>query len=172
MNATAYEKSVARNYADTGEVDKLSRLINSYPDLKSEIVPSSGLGLMSHACSNISKRSVGSLLGSRTKKNNNTVRVIKLSTKNSNNSLDISDNTKEEDAITDAVSRHLFDHAKYMIQKSKLDKSLILKSIIKGAINLHLIIIGQQEEIHPLCSIIITNILDKVKNEQAHLQIH
>ncbi|WP_371218856.1 hypothetical protein ACA350_00310 [Orientia tsutsugamushi] len=172
MNATAYEKSVARNYADTGEVDKLSRLINSYPDLKSEIVPSSGLGLISHACSNISKRSVGSLLSSRTKKNNNTVKVIKLSTKNSNNSLDISDNAKEEDAITDAVSRHLFDHAKCMIQKSKLDKSLILKSIIKGAINLHPIIIGQQEEIHPLRSIIITNILDKVKNEQAHLQIH
>ncbi|SPR06940.1 ankyrin repeat-containing protein [Orientia tsutsugamushi str. Gilliam] len=171
MNATAYEKSVARNYADIGEVDKLSRLINSYPDLKSEIVPSSGLGLMSHACSNISKRSVGSLLSSRTKKNNNTVKVIKLSTKNSNNSLDISDNAKEEDAITDAVSRHLFDHAKCMIQKSKLDKSLILKSIIKGAINLHPIIIEQQEEIYPgLYSI--TKTLDKVKNEQAHLQIY
>lgn len=82
MNAAAYEKSVARNYADTGEVDKLSRLINSYPDLKSEIVPSSGLGLMSHACSNISKRSMGSLLSSRTK--------------NSNNSLDISEMLKRK----------------------------------------------------------------------------
>nr|WP_155377058.1 hypothetical protein [Orientia tsutsugamushi] len=58
-----------------------------------------------------------------------------------------------------------------MIQKSKLDKSLILKSIIKGAINLHPIIIEQQEEIYPgLYSI--TKTLDKVKNEQAHLQIY
>lgn len=96
MNAAAYEKSVAHNYANRGEVYKLSRLTDTYPNLKSEIAPSSGLGLIPHACSNISKKCVESLLeSSTTNKNNNTVSVIKLRTKNSNNSLDISDNAKE-----------------------------------------------------------------------------
>lgn len=172
MNAAAYEKSVAHNYANRGEVYKLSRLTDTYPNLKSEIAPSSGLGLIPHACSNISKKCVESLLeSSTTNKNNNTVSVIKLRTKNSNNSLDISDNAKEADAITDAVSKRLFDHAKVIIQNFKLDPSLILKSIIKGATKLHPATIEQRELIHHgLYST--TKTLDTVQNEQAHLQIH